>query len=69
MCKQKLHLDWWSSWGICGANEEMKELVEEMCIDDLQKDMVVDIIEVARNSLDVKSNGDCKLVPIGIHKI
>ncbi len=42
VCKQKLHLDWWSNWGICGANEEMKELAEEMCIDDLQKDMAAD---------------------------
>ncbi len=24
MCKQKLHLDWWSSQGICDANEEIR---------------------------------------------
>jgi len=69
VCKQKLHPDWWSNWGICGANEEMKELAEEMCIDDLQKDMAADKIEAARSSLDVRSNGDYKLVPIEIHKI
>jgi hypothetical protein len=69
VCKQKLHPNWWSSWGICGASEEVKELVEEMCVDDLQKDMAVDIIEAGRNNLDVRSNGHCKLMPIGIHKI
>jgi hypothetical protein len=49
----------------------MKEPAEEMCIDDLQKDkrMVANIIEVARSGLNVRSNDDCKLVPIGIHKI
>jgi hypothetical protein len=47
----------------------MKELAEEMCIDDLQKDMAADKIEAARSSLDVRSNGDYKLVPIEIHKI
>jgi hypothetical protein len=42
----------------------MKELAKEMCIDDLQKDkrMIADIIEAARSDLDVRSNGDCKLV-------
>jgi len=67
--KKNLHPNWWSSWGICGADEEMKELIEEMCLDDLQKDMAIGIIEVARNGFDVRSNGGCKLIPIEFHKI
>jgi hypothetical protein len=47
----------------------MKELAKEMCINDLQKDMVADIIEATRSGLDVRLNGDCKLIPIEIHKI
>jgi len=30
-----------------------------MCLDDLQKDMATSIMEVTRNGLDVKSNGEC----------
>jgi hypothetical protein len=30
VCKQKLHLDWWSSWGIHEKDEEMKELAHDM---------------------------------------
>jgi hypothetical protein len=58
VCKQKLHLDWWSSWEIHEANEEVKELVEEMCLNDLQKDMAANIMETTRSGLDVKSNGE-----------
>ncbi len=54
MCKQKIHLDWWSSWEICEANEEVKELEEEMCLDDLQKDMATNIMETTISGLDVK---------------
>jgi hypothetical protein len=58
VCKQKLHLDWWFSWEIREANVEMKKLVEEMCLDDLQKDMATNIMEAARSGLDVKSDGE-----------
>jgi hypothetical protein len=30
-----------------------------MCLHDLQKDVVVNIMEATRNGLDVKSNGEC----------
>jgi hypothetical protein len=29
-----------------------------MCLDDMQKDMATNIMEAARNGLDVKSNGE-----------
>lgn len=28
VCKQKLHLNWWSNWEICETNEEMKKLAK-----------------------------------------
>jgi hypothetical protein len=30
VCKQKLHSNWWSSWGIHEEDEEMKELTQDM---------------------------------------
>jgi hypothetical protein len=30
VCKQKMHLDWWSNWGIYKQDEEMMELDEDM---------------------------------------
>jgi hypothetical protein len=30
ICKQKIHLDCWSSWGIYEQNEEMMELGEDI---------------------------------------
>jgi uncharacterized CHY-type Zn-finger protein len=62
VCKQKLHLDWWSSWGICEANEEM-ELDQGMNLDVVRQDMVANVLEAAKSGLDLKSNGESKLNP------
>jgi hypothetical protein len=60
VCKQKLHPYWWSSWGICERNEDMKKIVKYMHIHELQKDMVVGVLEVARSGLDLKTFGEWK---------
>jgi hypothetical protein len=54
VCKQKLHLNWWASWGIRELDEDMQELVVDMHIDDLHRDMVVGVLEAAKCGLDLK---------------
>jgi hypothetical protein len=43
VCEQKLHPDWWSSWGIREVDDEMTKLVKDMQLDDLQMDMVASV--------------------------
>ncbi len=47
--------------GICEPNEDMKELAQDMNLDQLRMDMVITVKEVAKFGLDFKSNGGCKL--------
>ncbi len=49
VCKQKLHLDWWSSWGIHEEDEEMKELAQ---------DMVNNVLEATKSGLELKLDGE-----------
>ncbi len=58
VCKQKLHPNWWSSWGICETYEDMKTNSKDMHIHELHKDMVVGVFEVAKSRLDLKTFGE-----------
>jgi len=58
VCKQKLHPNWWSSWGICETYEDMKKIAEDIHIHESHKDMVVGVFEVAKSILDLKTFGE-----------
>jgi hypothetical protein len=60
VCKQKLHPNWWSSWGICEANEGLKFFAKNMHVHELNKDMVVGVLEATNFGLDLKTFGEWK---------
>jgi hypothetical protein len=52
---QKMQLDWWSSWGICETDDNMKELAKDMQLSKLQKVMVASVLKATKSRLDLKS--------------
>jgi hypothetical protein len=56
VCKQKVHLDWWSSCTICEEDEEMKELAQGMHFENLKQDMVNNDATLTWSSMGVKPN-------------
>ncbi len=55
---QRMHLDWWSSWEIREANDDMNELAKDMQIFTLRKDMVANVLEATNSKLDLQSIGE-----------
>jgi hypothetical protein len=53
-----MHLDWWSSWEIREANDDMNELAKDMQIFTLRKDMVANVLEATNSKLDLQSIGE-----------
>jgi hypothetical protein len=51
VCKQKLHLTRWANWGIRELDEDMQELVVDMHLDDLHRDMVVGVLKTTKCDL------------------
>ncbi len=50
-----MQLDWWSSWGICETDDNMKELAKDMQLSKLQKVMVASVLKATKSRLDLKS--------------
>jgi hypothetical protein len=59
VCKQKLHSNWWSSWGVHEDDEEMKELAQDMHLKNLKHDMVNNVLEATKSELELKLDGEC----------
>ncbi len=58
---QKLHLDWWTSWGIQEKNEDLTQLAKELNMKDIQAYMYKKVKKVGRCGLQMDTNSKLKI--------
>jgi hypothetical protein len=47
ICDELSHLDWWTNWGFCVPNEDLKNLTNDLGLNELWRSMVKCLLDAS----------------------